>query len=56
MCPIILAEQRSFDGDGVPDMDRSLFCELLLSRTLYQYQNDKDIYAIIKKNTRFGQE
>lgn len=38
----ILAEQRSFDGHGLPEKDPSLFCELLLSRTLYQYKNYKN--------------
>jgi predicted ATPase len=34
----ILAEQRSFNGFGVPERDPSLFCELLLSRTLQAYK------------------
>lgn len=41
----ILAEQRSFDGYGVPNKDANLFCELLLSRTLNEYKryNNKAI-------------
>ena len=43
----ILAEQRAFGGSGVPDKDPSLFCELLLSRTLHQYKNNKDVSLTI---------
>jgi predicted ATPase len=34
----ILAEQRLIDGQGVPDKDPNLFCQLLLSRSIYQYK------------------
>ncbi len=34
----ILSEQRSFDGNGVPENDSSLFVELMLSRAVYQYR------------------
>lgn len=37
----ILSEQRSFCGHGVPEDNPSLFCELLLSRTLYEYKTDR---------------
>jgi predicted ATPase len=45
----ILAEQRLIDGLGVPDKDPNLFCQLLLSRSIYQYKemaanNDKIIF------------
>ncbi len=33
----ILAEQRSFDGHGMPAKDPRLFTELLLSRALFEY-------------------
>jgi len=34
----ILAEQRSIDGDGVPDRDNKLFTDLLLSRSISQFK------------------
>lgn len=34
----ILAEQRLIEGPGVPDKDANLFCQLLLSRSIYQYK------------------
>lgn len=34
----ILAEQRSIDGEGVPEKNPKLFTELLLSRAMYQYK------------------
>ncbi len=43
----ILAEQRSFLGHGVPEGNPNLFCELLLSRTLYQYKTQKDNQLVI---------
>ena len=33
----ILAEQRSIEGDGVPDRDQKLFTDLLLSRSISQF-------------------
>jgi len=38
----ILAEQRSIDGNGVPEKDSQLFTELLLSRSIYQYKQNQD--------------
>lgn len=43
----ILAEQRSFLGHGVPEDNPNLFCELLLSRTLYQYKSQNDQQLVI---------
>jgi len=34
----ILSEQRLIDGNGVPEKDSSLFTELLLSRSIYEYK------------------
>lgn len=34
----ILAEQRSIEGQGVPDKNPELFVQLLLSRAIYQYK------------------
>src|SRR5262245_54447360 len=34
----ILAEQRSVDGDGVPERDARLFVELMLSRAMGDYR------------------
>jgi predicted ATPase len=34
----ILAEQRSIDGDGLPDRDARLFVELMLSRSIHEYR------------------
>ena len=33
----ILAEQRSIQGSGVPEKNASLFCELMLSRSIHSY-------------------
>ena len=38
----ILAEQRSIDGDGVPEKDQKLFTDLLLSRSIFQFQQMQD--------------
>ena len=38
----IIAEQRSIDGKGVYDRDPSLFKELMLSRSIYQYLQAKE--------------
>lgn len=38
----ILAEQRAIDGDGIPEQDPKLFTELLLSRSIYQFQQMAD--------------
>ncbi|MDA0911047.1 MAG: AAA family ATPase [Proteobacteria bacterium] len=38
----IIAEQRSIDGQGVYDRDPSLFKELMLSRSIYQYLQAKE--------------
>ena len=43
----ILAEQRLIDGVGVPDKDPHLFCQLLLSRSIYQYKNMKENHGKI---------
>lgn len=37
----ILAEQRSIQGDGVPDKDPRLFVELMLSRMLSSYRQSE---------------
>ena len=34
----ILAEQRAIGGNGVPDKDPTLFCELMLERAIADYQ------------------
>jgi predicted ATPase len=34
----ILAEQREIDGDGVPDKDPQLFCDLMLKRAIADYE------------------
>lgn len=34
----ILAEQRSFGGQGVPDIDPGLFMQLMLSRSIFEYR------------------
>ena len=34
----ILAEQRAIGGNGVPDKDPQLFCELMLERAIADYQ------------------
>lgn len=33
----ILAEQRAIESDGVPEQNAELFCKLMLSRSLYNY-------------------
>ncbi|MEE9451900.1 MAG: AAA family ATPase [Gammaproteobacteria bacterium] len=38
----ILAEQRSIGSEGVPDRDQKLFNELLLSRSIAQFQKMQD--------------
>jgi predicted ATPase len=38
----ILAEQRSFGGNGVPENDPVLFTELMLSRAIYQFKRLQD--------------
>jgi len=38
----ILAEQRLFNGNGVPENNPQLFTELMLSRSLYFYSKYKD--------------
>ncbi len=38
----ILAEQRLFAGNGVPENDPQLFTELMLSRSLYFYNKHKN--------------
>ncbi len=38
----ILAEQRSINGNGVPDQNPGLFTELLLSRSIYQFKQLTD--------------
>ncbi len=38
----ILAEQRSFDGNGIPDKNPTLFTELLLARHLFDYRRSQD--------------
>lgn len=38
----ILAEQRSIQGAGVPDKDQTLFTNLMLSRSIYQYKQMQD--------------
>lgn len=43
----ILAAQRSIDGDGVPEKDPKLFTELLLSRSIYQYQQMQDFQGSV---------
>ena len=35
----ILAEQRSIEGEGVYDKNKQLFCDLMLSRSLFQYRS-----------------
>jgi predicted ATPase len=34
----ILAEQRSIDGNGLPERDLRLFVDLMLSRAIYEYR------------------
>lgn len=46
---VILAEQRSFSGHGVPEDNPSLFCELLLSRTLYQYKVESSLLVLFDR-------
>lgn len=43
----ILAEQRSIDGNGVPDRDPKLFTELLLSRSIYQFRQMENRQGLI---------
>jgi len=38
----ILAEQRSFNGAGVPEKDPKLFTDLMLSRALYLYKLNRE--------------
>ncbi|MEM7445065.1 MAG: AAA family ATPase [Pseudomonadota bacterium] len=38
----ILAEQRSFDGRGVPETDASLFTDLMLSRAVDDYTRHRE--------------
>lgn len=38
----ILAEQRSIQGAGVPENDPALFTHLLLSRSMFQFQQMQD--------------
>jgi predicted ATPase len=35
---IVLAEQRAMGGDGVPDRDPRLFCDLMLSRAIADFR------------------
>jgi predicted ATPase len=43
----ILAEQRSIEGEGVPEKDPKLFTQLLLSRAIYQYKMMQDNNGIV---------
>ncbi|MBK9332000.1 MAG: AAA family ATPase [Ignavibacteria bacterium] len=38
----ILEEQRSVVGNGVPEKDPELFCQLMLSRSLHQFKSNAD--------------
>src|SRR5512141_1893636 len=38
----ILAEQRSIGSDGVPELNAELFCKLMLSRSLQNYNQGMD--------------
>jgi len=37
----IIAEQRSIDGEGIYDRDPRLFCQLMLSRALFEYKQNE---------------
>ena len=41
----ILAEQRSFDGNGVPERSPELFTELLLSRAIAWFERMKGVFG-----------
>ncbi len=43
----ILAEQRSIQGNGLPDRDPRLFVELMLSRTMNAYQQTDSTEMIL---------
>lgn len=43
----ILKEQRSVDGNGVPEKNPELFNELMLSRMIYQFSQHLDIGEIV---------
>jgi len=43
----IIAEQRAIDGEGVYDRDPILFCQLMLSRALFEYKQNQVISDVI---------
>ena len=43
----ILAEQRSIEGEGVPEQNPRLFTQLLLSRAMYQYKQMQAAHDIV---------
>jgi len=43
----ILAEQRSIEGEGVPEKNPELFTQLLLSRAIYQYKIMQSIEGVV---------